>query len=91
MEHRRPAIDDGREKDLSDISSMDVTTILDKAFRVARNVKDTEGDGPGYEKALRDGLKELGLLERDYGIGKAPMSFDTGAIINSVDDTGLTR
>lgn len=91
MEHRRPAIDDGREKDLSDISSMDVTTILDKAFRIARNVKDTEGDGPGYEKALRDGLKELGLLERDYGIGKAPMSFDTGAIINSVDDTGLTR
>ena len=91
MEHRRPAIDDGREKDLTDISAMDVTRILDRAFRVAMNVRDTQGDGPEYEKAMSDGLKELGLLERDYGIEKAPMPFGTDALANPREEPGLTR
>lgn len=91
MEHRRPAIDDGREKDLTDISAMDVTRIIDRAFRVAMDVRDAQGDGPEYEKAMSEGLNELGLLERDYGIEKAPMPFGTDALANHREEPGLTR
>jgi hypothetical protein len=64
MEHRPPALRNGRER--RTLTAVDMNHLVDEAFAVAASLRKTDGDPDAYQAALRDGLRVFDRLRRDY-------------------------